>query len=58
MIAYLNTLGSEYKEIFSKRQNTDKVTLRVGLFSSVGYISSVGSISSISHRSEGGGCFR
>ncbi len=46
MIARPSPLGSEHKGLF-QMQSADKLTTRVGLFSSVGRISSVDCISSV-----------
>ncbi len=50
MIAYSNPSRSEHKRGCFQMQNADKVTSRIGLFSSVGRISNVGRISSVSLR--------
>ncbi len=42
MIARQSSSKSEYKGDFLQKRNANKMTMRVGLFSSVGRISSVG----------------
>ena len=50
MITYLSLSKSKHKRVFLQMQNTDKVILEVGLFSSIGYILSIGYLSNIDLR--------